>query len=53
VNPASLRYDVTFHMVTRKGPRAGDIQRAFVEDLRAVHLNEAIETLDEGPNATR
>lgn len=39
VNPTSLRYDVTFHMVTRKAPRAGDIQRAFVEDLRAVHLN--------------
>ncbi|WP_321842505.1 LysR family transcriptional regulator [Paraburkholderia bannensis] len=40
VNPAALRYDVTFHMVTRRAPHAGDIQRAFIDDLRAVHLNE-------------
>ncbi len=40
INPVSLQYDVTFHMVTRRAPRAGEIQRAFVDDLRAVHLNE-------------
>ncbi|MBN3811607.1 LysR family transcriptional regulator [Paraburkholderia sp. Ac-20347] len=40
VNPSALRYDVTFHMVTRRMTNTGDIQRAFIEDLRAVHLNE-------------
>ncbi|MFL9992580.1 LysR family transcriptional regulator [Paraburkholderia sediminicola] len=38
VNPGALKYDVTFHMVLRRTPRPNDILRAFVEDLRAVHL---------------
>jgi LysR family transcriptional regulator, transcriptional activator for bauABCD operon len=39
VNPDVLKYDVTFHMVLRRTPRPNDILRAFVEDLRAVHLD--------------
>jgi len=38
LNSEQLHYNVTFHMASRKRPYLDDISRAFVEDLRQVHL---------------
>ncbi|WP_042303895.1 LysR family transcriptional regulator [Paraburkholderia kururiensis] len=37
LNPAKLRYDVTFHMVTQQRSRRGPIVEAFLEDMRRAH----------------
>jgi DNA-binding transcriptional LysR family regulator len=38
LNSNTLYYDVTFHMACKKRAHQDDITRAFVEDMRAVHL---------------
>jgi hypothetical protein len=38
LNPAALQYDMTFHMVTQQRSRQSPIVRAFLEDLKQVHL---------------
>ena len=38
LNRATLHYNVTFHMASKKRAYQDDITRAFVEDMRAVHL---------------
>lgn len=38
LNSEQMHYNVTFHMASRKRPYLDDISRAFVEDLRQVHL---------------
>lgn len=38
LNPAVLRYEVTFHVVTQARSRQNPIVRAFLEDLTTAHL---------------
>lgn len=38
LNPQTLHYNVTFHMVSKRRAYQDDITRAFIEDMRAVHL---------------
>ncbi|AOK32148.1 MULTISPECIES: LysR family transcriptional regulator [Burkholderia] len=38
LNPAVLRYDVTFHVVTQRRNRRDPIVQAFLEDLKDAHL---------------
>ncbi|KVE34277.1 LysR family transcriptional regulator [Burkholderia sp. TSV86] len=38
LNPAVLRYDVTFHVVTQRHNRRDPIMQAFLEDLKDAHL---------------
>lgn len=38
LNPQLLQYEVTFHVVTRQRQQLGEIARAFLDDLAAVHL---------------
>lgn len=42
LNPAELRYEVPFHLVTRHRRHHDDILRALLEDLRACHLGEPV-----------
>lgn len=39
LNPHLLQYEVTFHVVTRQRKHVGEIARAFLDDLAAVHLD--------------
>lgn len=41
LNPESLHYDVTFHMVTQRHSRQSPIVQAFLEDLKNAHLTDA------------
>lgn len=41
LNPESLHYDVTFHMVTQRRSRQSPIVQAFLEDLKNAHLTDA------------
>ena len=41
LNPAKLRYDVTFHMVTQQRSRRNPIVQAFLDDLKSAHLGDA------------
>ncbi|WP_099348417.1 LysR family transcriptional regulator [Acetobacter aceti] len=45
LNMQALRYDVTFHAVTRQRQSLGDIPKAFLEDLASVHLSAIPEIL--------
>lgn len=38
LNPALLKYDVIFHLVTRDQHHRNEILNALIEDMRAVHL---------------
>jgi len=38
LNPASLRYDTTFHAVTRLRRHLSEVTKAFLEDLGSVYL---------------
>jgi DNA-binding transcriptional LysR family regulator len=38
LNPKTLCYDVTFHMVAKKRAQQDDITQAFVDDMRQVNL---------------
>lgn len=38
LNPKALRYDTTFHAVTRARRYLGEVTKAFLEDLGAVYL---------------
>jgi DNA-binding transcriptional LysR family regulator len=38
LNPKELHYNVTFHMAAKKRAYLDDIARAFIEDMRHVHL---------------
>jgi hypothetical protein len=38
LNPELLRYDVGFHVASRKRAYLNDITLAFLEDLKQVHL---------------
>jgi DNA-binding transcriptional LysR family regulator len=37
-NQKRCKYEITFHMVTRKRPFRNEVVRAFVEDLSALYL---------------
>ncbi len=41
LNPAILRYDTTFHAVTRQPRHLSEVTKAFLEDLGAVYLAES------------
>jgi DNA-binding transcriptional LysR family regulator len=41
LNPESLHYDVTFHVVTQRRSRQSPIVQAFLEDLKNAHLTDA------------
>lgn len=38
LNPRELQYQVTFHMAAKKRAYLDDITRAFIDDMRSVHL---------------
>jgi hypothetical protein len=38
LNPATLRYDTTFHAVTRLRRHLTEVTKAFLDDLGAVYL---------------
>lgn len=38
LNPGTLHYDVSLHLVSRRRGAQDEITRAFLDDLRAVHL---------------
>jgi DNA-binding transcriptional LysR family regulator len=38
LNPKTLHYNVTFHMASKKRAYQDDITRAFIDDMRTVHL---------------
>lgn len=40
LNPAEHRYDVTFHVVSRRRRETNEITRAFLSDLRSAYLGE-------------
>jgi DNA-binding transcriptional LysR family regulator len=49
LNPATLRYDTTFHAVTRMRRQLNDVTKAFLDDLGAVYLSGSSPPLREGP----
>jgi DNA-binding transcriptional LysR family regulator len=40
LNRTVLQYEATFHVVTRQRRELNDIAKTFLDDLRAVHLNQ-------------
>ncbi|RXZ45611.1 LysR family transcriptional regulator [Crenobacter cavernae] len=39
LNPGTLYYDATFHMVTRQQARRGEVLQAFLDDMIAAHAD--------------
>lgn len=52
LNPATLHYSVAFHMVSKKRAYLDDITRAFIEDMRQVHLGLMADVPPQGVAAT-
>jgi DNA-binding transcriptional LysR family regulator len=53
LNVRTLHYNVTFHMASKKRAYQDEITRAFIEDMRAVHLGLMDEARDEVGRFTR